>query len=215
MCWCPFPPGALVARLSTDLCVSKCVCVRACAWGGGAGAFGWRLFWCMPQDPDTLRFVGRCLTDNISDWQKFAPLPDNSSGGCDIVYGADATDPSNLDIYTNAWTPYPSAAAPAVHLLFPSMYAHRLVCGRGWLWWREGMFKGRGQGGQVWKLRAGRCDGVRLRACACGGDGGRPNERPLVLCGQPQAYRRGSLCWVVLVRCQVVHRPSTEARGSR
>ena len=31
---------------------------------------------------------------------------------------------AGMDIYTNAWTPYPSAESPSVHLFFPSMYYH-------------------------------------------------------------------------------------------
>jgi hypothetical protein len=67
-----------------------------------------------------VRQVGRCVTDDITNWQKEV----KGGGGCDIVFGPDALDPDLLDVYTNAYTPYPSIEQPAVHLLFPSFYHH-------------------------------------------------------------------------------------------
>ena len=64
------------------------------------------------------RTIGRCVTDNISDWQAEAP------GGCPVVFSVDKNDPQPIDVYTNAWTPYPSINEPIVHLYFPSMYHH-------------------------------------------------------------------------------------------
>ena len=63
------------------------------------------------------RHIGRCVTDDFTNWEKEAP------SGCDVVFGADAQDPPKLDVYTNAWTPYPSIDHPGrVHLFFPSMF---------------------------------------------------------------------------------------------
>ena len=56
-----------------------------------------------------------------SDWQ--AELP-SIAQGCPVVFGPDALDPLTVDVYTNAWTPYPSMAAPVTHLQFPSFYNH-------------------------------------------------------------------------------------------
>ena len=71
---------------------------------------------------DSTRFIGRCTTGNLSNWQQEIPA---GSGGCEVVFGADGGDPDHLDIYTNSWTPYPSIDDPdAIHLFFPSMYAH-------------------------------------------------------------------------------------------
>ena len=73
------------------------------------------------------RQIGRCVTSNISNWQQASP------GGCDDVFGTDAHDPPQVDVYTNAWTPYPGLgdevfyggeAQPQLHLFFPSMYRH-------------------------------------------------------------------------------------------
>ena len=66
------------------------------------------------------RTIGRCVTSNISDWQAAVP----GHAGCDVVFRVDERDPQPLDVYTNAWTPYPSIDAPLVHLFFPSMYMH-------------------------------------------------------------------------------------------
>ena len=66
------------------------------------------------------RRIGRCVTDNISNWQQAY-----GGQGCPLVFSPDAHDPSNVDIYTNAYTPYPSIEHPVVHLLFPS-YVRRL-----------------------------------------------------------------------------------------
>eukprot|EP00656_Telonema_subtile_P000700 TRINITY_DN10339_c0_g1_i1.p1 TRINITY_DN10339_c0_g1~~TRINITY_DN10339_c0_g1_i1.p1 ORF type:complete len:490 (-),score=83.31 TRINITY_DN10339_c0_g1_i1:293-1762(-) len=64
------------------------------------------------------RQIGRCETTNISNWQEDAP------DGCPSVFAPDDQDPDLMDVYTNAWTPYPSIDDPAVHLFFPSMYRH-------------------------------------------------------------------------------------------
>eukprot|EP00040_Diaphanoeca_grandis_P030387 m.179576 g.179576 ORF g.179576 m.179576 type:complete len:633 (-) comp31981_c0_seq2:690-2588(-) len=68
--------------------------------------------------PGSGRNIGRCITNNISDWQQASP------GGCPTVFGPDELDPSMVDVYTNAWTPYPSIDSPVVHLFFPSFYHH-------------------------------------------------------------------------------------------
>jgi hypothetical protein len=68
-----------------------------------------------------MRQIGRCVTPNISDWQAEVPA---GAPGCEVVFGADALDPQPMDVYTNAWTPYPSIASPLVHLFFPSFYHH-------------------------------------------------------------------------------------------
>ena len=70
--------------------------------------------------PPFARTIGRCVTANISDWQEEVP----GHGGCAVVFGVDEKDPQPLDVYTNAWTPYPSIEAPLLHLFFPSMYHH-------------------------------------------------------------------------------------------
>ena len=68
------------------------------------------------------RFTGRCVTSNLSHWQQELPP---LAKGCDVVFGPDDRDPATtVDVYTNAWTPYPSMAAPVVHLQFPSFYHH-------------------------------------------------------------------------------------------
>ena len=80
--------------------------------------------------PDWFRTIGRCVTSNLSDWE--SELNINASG-CPVVFAPDSKDPvchtstdcpGAIDIYTNAWTPYPSPEAPAVHFFFPSMYYH-------------------------------------------------------------------------------------------
>ena len=74
------------------------------------------------------RTIGRCVTSNLSDWES-----ESGEDGCPVVFELDDKDPvchssadcpGGLDIYTNAWTPYPSPEAPVVHLFFPSMYYH-------------------------------------------------------------------------------------------
>jgi hypothetical protein len=72
--------------------------------------------WCVlppgvppPRGPGVVRFIGRCVTSNLSDWQRDLPAGEP----CPIVFGADARDPPRTDVYTNAWTPYPSADAVA------------------------------------------------------------------------------------------------------
>ena len=70
--------------------------------------------------PECVRYVGRCVTSNISNWQEEV----HGGSGCPVVFGPDHADPGRVDVYTNAWTPYPSVEAPVVHLFFPSMYHH-------------------------------------------------------------------------------------------
>ncbi len=72
-------------------------------------------------DSGSRRHVGRCITANLSDWESEV-VPAGS--GCPVVFGADKRDPPNLDIYTSAHLPYPSADQPAAHLFFPSVYHH-------------------------------------------------------------------------------------------
>ena len=67
---------------------------------------------------DVVRYIGRCDTTNLSDWQESTP------DGCPAIFGVDDVDPDHVDIYTNAWTPYPSIEDPTVHLYFPSYYSH-------------------------------------------------------------------------------------------
>jgi hypothetical protein len=64
------------------------------------------------------RYIGRCVTGNISNWQEEHPL------GCPVVFGRDGKDPLRVDVYTNAWTPFPSIEQPVVHLFLPSFYHH-------------------------------------------------------------------------------------------
>ena len=70
---------------------------------------------------DVQRSIGRCETDNFTHWEKETP---GGAGPCPTVFSVDLVDPTLLDVYTNAWTPYPSIESPAVHLFFPSMYHH-------------------------------------------------------------------------------------------
>lgn len=66
------------------------------------------------------RAIGRCVTSDLSNWTKEEP-----GQHCPAVYQCDDKDPGALlDLYTNAYTPYPSIEKPAVHLFFPSMYYH-------------------------------------------------------------------------------------------
>ena len=67
-----------------------------------------------------VRKIGRCVTSDLTKWESEVPGGD----GCPVVFSPDKQDPGNLDIYTNAWTPYPSVDSPAVHLFFPSYYHH-------------------------------------------------------------------------------------------
>jgi hypothetical protein len=80
--------------------------------------------------PDWYRTIGRCVTTNLSDWQ--SELGVNKTG-CPVVFELDENDPTchnrtnctgGMDIYTNAWTPYPNDLNPVVHFFFPSMYYH-------------------------------------------------------------------------------------------
>eukprot|EP00039_Didymoeca_costata_P012280 m.176182 g.176182 ORF g.176182 m.176182 type:complete len:592 (-) comp15438_c0_seq14:899-2674(-) len=64
------------------------------------------------------RKIGRCVTDDFTVWEKESP------SGCPIVFATDSKDPPELDVYTNAWTPYPNISNPSVHLFFPSFYHH-------------------------------------------------------------------------------------------
>lgn len=81
----------------------------ACEWLNGSQV-----------NPLATRYVGRCVTDSISDWQSEV----KGGSGCPVVFGPDDVDPDRVDVYTNAWTPYPSIEAPVVHLFFPSFYHH-------------------------------------------------------------------------------------------
>ena len=65
--------------------------------------------------PDYIRYVGRCETDDITDWLE--------NGNCTNVFGPDQHDPATADVYTNAWSPYPTPSNPVVHLFFPSIYS--------------------------------------------------------------------------------------------
>jgi len=60
-----------------------------------------------------VRWIGRCETDDLSNWEKETPA------GCPTIFGPDAVDPDNLDVYTNSYTAY-----EGVHLFFPSFYHH-------------------------------------------------------------------------------------------
>lgn len=42
------------------------------------------------------RRIGRCVTDDIADWQK-----ETGGEGCPVVFSPDGHDPANVDIYTN------------------------------------------------------------------------------------------------------------------
>lgn len=66
------------------------------------------------------RKIGRCVTDDFTRWESEVP----GGEGCPVVLSTDESDPGGLDIYTNAWTPYPSIDSPVVHLFFPSYYHH-------------------------------------------------------------------------------------------
>ena len=70
------------------------------------------------------RYVGRCVTSNISDWQADVHGPGPQGEGCAVVFGPDSADPGSVDVYTNAWTPYPSINNTVAHLYFPSFYHH-------------------------------------------------------------------------------------------
>lgn len=66
-----------------------------------------------------VRHVGRCETTDLTDWlQSDAPR----TTGCPAIFGPDEKEPDHFDMYTNAWTPYPSMEAPTAHFFFPSMY---------------------------------------------------------------------------------------------
>jgi hypothetical protein len=71
-----------------------------------------------PLHPADVRAIGRCVTSDFTNWESESP------GGCPVVFQPDALDPDGLDVYTNSWTPYPSAATPAGHFFFPSFYHH-------------------------------------------------------------------------------------------
>ena len=53
------------------------------------------------------RCIGRCETTDFANWESETP------DGCPTVFCADSEDPihldGGLDVYTNAWTPYPSS----------------------------------------------------------------------------------------------------------
>ena len=59
------------------------------------------------------RHIGRCVTDDFTNWEK-----ESGPTGCPVVFGADELDhesEASLDVYTNAWTPYPSASTLNTH----------------------------------------------------------------------------------------------------
>ena len=64
-----------------------------------------------------IRQIGRCETDDLSNWEKFAP-----ADGCEVVFGPDHLDPEDVDVYTNSWTRY-----AGVNLFFPTMFHHFTV----------------------------------------------------------------------------------------
>lgn len=57
--------------------------------------------------PLATRYVGRCVTSNLSNWQQDYGLAPNGVdfNGCPVVFGPDEMDPDRVDVYTNAWTP--------------------------------------------------------------------------------------------------------------
>jgi hypothetical protein len=59
------------------------------------------------------RCIGRCETTDFANWELEAP------GGCPTVFCADADDPAALDVYTNAWTPYPNSETSCRSTAFP------------------------------------------------------------------------------------------------
>jgi hypothetical protein len=68
-------------------------------------------------DVDYNRKIGRCVTDDLCDWEKrYHP------NHCPIVFGVE--NGNEFDIYTNSYTPYPSIKEPSVHFFFPSIYYH-------------------------------------------------------------------------------------------
>ena len=68
-------------------------------------------------DVDYNRKIGRCVTDDLCDWEKrYHP------NHCPIVFGVE--NDNAFDVYTNSYTPYPDIKDPSVHLFFPSMYYH-------------------------------------------------------------------------------------------
>ena len=62
--------------------------------------------------PSVHRRIGRCETDDLSNWEKFAP-----ADGCESVFEPDALDPDMVDIYTSSWTRY-----AGVSWFFPTFY---------------------------------------------------------------------------------------------
>ena len=68
-------------------------------------------------DVDYSRKIGRCVTDDLCDWEKrYHP------NHCPIVFGLE--NGGEFDVYTNSYTPYPDIKDPSVHLFFPSIYYH-------------------------------------------------------------------------------------------
>ena len=62
--------------------------------------------------PSVHRRIGRCETDDLSNWEKFAP-----ANGCESVFGPDALDPDMVDVYTSSWTRY-----AGIEWFFPTFY---------------------------------------------------------------------------------------------
>ena len=67
-----------------------------------------------PGGDSVRRQIGRCETDDLSDWEKFAP-----SSGCECVFGPDMHDPDDVDVYTSSWTRY-----AGIEWFFPTFYHH-------------------------------------------------------------------------------------------
>ena len=58
--------------------------------------------------PGWKRTIGRCVTSNLSDWESGLPKGEH----CPVVFAPDDEDPPlseplGMDLYTNAYTPYP------------------------------------------------------------------------------------------------------------
>lgn len=61
-----------------------------------------------------VRWIGRCVTDDLSNWEKEAP------DGCPTVFGPDSVDPDLVDVYTNSL----SILHDNTYVFFPSFYHH-------------------------------------------------------------------------------------------
>ena len=101
-----------VISVRRDCSASAATGMDRCVWANGSHV-----------EALATRYVGRCVTNSLTDWQSEVHPP---AAGCPVVFGPDAIDPGRVDVYTNAWTPYPSIENPVVHLFFPSFYHHFL-----------------------------------------------------------------------------------------